>query len=299
MLNALCRKLLIVSVLCALPAYGADTVKIKPLGIVYQDANNLPLKSPEGVACAKSTVLVADSGNGRMVRYSVVNDELKNGMEIKVAEISYPLRVKAISMDRTLVLDGKTRKIARLAADGSFVGFLEYQGMPAPVEIVPRSMATDAKNNIYVLDILGERVVVVDSAGTFLRQIPFPKEYGFFSDLAVDQKGSLLLLDSLKGQVLRGAADKAEFQAFASGLQSAVNFAVSMDLDSQGRVYLLDQNGGAVIVLGTDGSFQGRYLSFGWKGGQLNYPSQMCIMQDNNLAIADRNNNSIQLFKIQ
>ena len=269
------------------------------MGIALQDANNIPFKHPEGVTCSKSTIIVADSGNGRLIRFSVVNEELKNATEFRVAEVSYPARAKATSMDRTLVLDGKTRRIARLGADGSFVGYLDYQGLPAPAEVVPRSMVTDSKNNIYVLDILGERVVVVDAAGAFLRQLPFPKEYGFLSDVAVDQNGNILLLDSMKGQVLRGAADKADFQVLTSDLHSFMSSAVSMDLDNQGRIYLLDQNDGAVVVLGTDGSFQGRYLSFGWKGGQLNYPSQMCIMQDNSLVIADRDNNRIQLFKIQ
>lgn len=299
MLKNILKMLCLLPALSALPSYGADTVKLKPLGIAYQDASNTPLKYPEGVACGKTTILVADSGNGRLIRYTVVNEELKNGLEIKVAQLSYPLRLKATSLDRTLALDGKTRKIARLAADGSFVGYVEFQGVPAPTEVVPRSMATDSKDNVYILDILGERVLVVDPGGKYLRQIPFPKGYGFLSDVVVDQKGNVYLLDSLKGQVFRATADKPDFQAFGASLQSSMDMAVSMDLDSQGRLYLLDQNSGAVIVLGTDGSFQGRYLSFGWKAGQLNYPSQLCITQNNTIAIADRSNNSIQMFKIQ
>lgn len=283
----------------ALPTHAADTVKFKPLGAASQDATNLPLKNPEGVACGKTTVVVADSGNGRLVRYSMINDELKNGVEIKVAQVSYPQRLKTTTMDRTLALDGKTRKIARLAADGSFVGYLEYQGVPAPTDVTPRSMAADSKDNVYVLDIQGERVLVVDSAGKYLRQILFPKGYGFFSDLVVDQKGNVFVLDSTKGQVYRALPDKAELQVFGANLKTSLHFAVSIDVDSQGRLYLLDQNEGAVVVLGTDGSFQGRYLSFGWKGGQLNYPGQLCIMQNNTIVIADRNNSRIQFFKIQ
>lgn len=291
--------ILMIALLWALPARGADTVKIKPLGAAYQDAANTPFRIPEGVACAKGSVMIADSGNGRLVSFSLVNDELKNGREFKIPQVAYPLRLRATTMDRTLVLDGKTRRIARIAADGSFIGYLEYQGLPAPGEVAARSMTTDADNNIHVLDILGERVLVVDGTGKFIRQIPFPKQYGFFSDLAVDRQGNTFLLDSLKGEVLRKEANANEFQRFDKAQASPADFPVSLDMDSQGRLYLLDQNGGFVIVLGTDGAFQGRYLSFGWKGGQLNYPSQLCILQNNSLAIADRNNNTLQLFKIQ
>jgi DNA-binding beta-propeller fold protein YncE len=288
------------SVACALPALAAESVKFKPLGNgVYQDNKNIPLKYPEGVACSKASVIVADTGNGRLVRYTLANDELKDGVEVKASELSYPLRLSGSAMGRILALDGKTRKIARLAADGSFVGYLDYQNVPAPSDVVPRSVAVDDKDNVYVLDILGERVVVVDPGGKFLRQIPFPKGHGNVSDLAVDQRGAVYVLDSQKSQVYKAAPNAQEFQIFASGLQSYLYFAVSLEVDSQGRVYLLDQDDSGVIVLSPNGSFQGRYLSHGWKIGQLNYPAQACITDNGIFVIADRNNSRVQLFKIQ
>lgn len=284
---------------CPLQARAADTVKFKPLGGAYQDAGNIPLKNPEGIACGKSSVFVADTGNGRLVRYALVNDELKEGVEIKAPQVSYPLRLKAAAMGRVLALDGKTRKIARLADDGSFVGYLEYQNLPAPAEVVPRGMTVDANDNVYVLDILGARILVVDTAGKYLRQIPFPPDCGFISDVAIDRKGAVFILDSQKAQVLKADPGAAAFKVFASGLQSYLYLAVSLDIDTQGRVYLLDQDDSAVILLGPDGSFQGRYLTFGWKTGQLNRPAQACITENGTLAIADRNNSRVQLFKVQ
>ena len=283
----------------ACTAHAAEPVKFKPLGGSSQDAGNIPLKNPEGVACVKGAILVADTGNGRFVRYTLANDELKNGVEVKVPQVAYPLRLKAAAMDRVLALDGKSRKIARLAADGSFSGYLEYRNVPPPADVVPRSMAVDAKDNVHILDILGERVLVLDPGGVYLRHIPLPKEYGVVSDLAVDRTGAIFVLDSQKGQVYKAAPNAPAFQVFASGLQSSLYFAVSIDIDSQGRIYLLDQNDSAVVLLGPDGSFQGRYLSFGWKGGQLNSPTQTCITDTGTLVIADRNNSRIQLFKIQ
>jgi outer membrane protein assembly factor BamB len=280
-------------------AQAADSVKLKPLGGATQDAGNLPLKNPEGVACGKGVILVADTGNGRFVRYTLVNDELKNGVEVKVAQIPYPLRLKADAKDKYLVLDGKSHKIARLASDGSFLAYLEYQNIPSPADIVPRSMAVDAKGNIYILDVLGERVLVLDPDGKYIRHLPIPNEYGFVSDLAVDQKGTLFILDSQNARVYKAAPNASSFQLFASGLQTYLSFAVTIDIDSQGRVYLLDQNDSAVVLIGPDGSFQGRYLSFGWKGGQLNSPTQECITDNGSLVIADRNNSRIQIFKIQ
>ena len=289
----------LLAVTCAFPVHAADTVKFKPLGVATQDAGNIPLKYPEGVACGKGVILVADTGNGRFVRYTLANDEMKNGVELKVAQVSYPQRLEATAMDRTLALDGKSRKITRLAADGSFAGYLDYQNVPPPGDVVPRSMTVDAKDNVYILDVLGDRVLVLDPVGKYIRQVPLPKEHGFVSDLAVDRKGAVYVLDSQNAQVYKSAPDTPSFQTFASGLQTYLYLAVTIDIDNQGRVYLLDQSDSAVVMLGPDGSFQGRYLSFGWKNGQLNSPAQICIMENGSLVIADRDNSRIQMFKIQ
>lgn len=286
------------SIACVPSAYCADAVKLRPLAEIIVDAKNVPLKNPEGVACGKTSLLVADTGNGRFVRYAKGADGFKDGVEFKLEQVPYPLRLKAASMDRVLALDGKSQKIARLAVDGSFIGFLEYKNVPPPA-VVPRSMTVDSKDNVYLVDIMGSRVLVTDQTGAYLRQIPFPKEAGFISDVAVDQRGAVYVLDSLKGDVYKAAPDSAAFQSFASGLLTHLYLAVSMDTDSLGRVYLLDQNDSAVVLLGPDGSFQGRYLSYGWKAGQTNYPSQMCLSENSTLVIADRNNNRIQLFKVQ
>jgi hypothetical protein len=36
----------------------------------------------------------------------------------------------------------------------------------------------------------------------------------------------------------------------------------------------------------------------GWNEGRLYYPAQLCISDDGNVLIADRNNSRIQLFTI-
>ena len=299
MLRSIPTLVCLLAVTCAVPGHAADTVKFKPLGGASQDAVNLPLKNPEGVACGKGTVLVADTGNGRFVRFTLANDELKNGVELKLAQVPYPLRLEAAPLDRVLALDGKSRKIARLTAGGGFEGYLDFQNVPPPVDVVPRSMSVDAKGNIYVLDVLGDRVLILDPGGKYTRQVALPKEHGFVSDLAVDQKGAVYVLDSQTARVYKTAPDGASFQIFATGLQAYLYLAVTIDIDSQGRIYLLDQSDSGVVLLGADGSFQGRYLSFGWKGGQLNSPSQACLAENGVLVIADRNNSRIQTFKIQ
>jgi len=76
-----------------------------------------------------------------------------------------------------------------------------------------------------------------------------------------------------------------------------MRFPTSLTTDSRGRIYLVDRNGGSVVVLGQDGSFLSRQSAMGWKEGRLNFPSQICATGSGEVFIADTNNNRIQVFK--
>lgn len=290
---------LLLSVAWPLAAHAADSVKFKPLEVTYLDNKNAPFKNPEGVACGAATVVVADSGNGRLVRYSLANDNLKDGFEIKLTQAPYPIRVRVDAKGELVVLDGKTRKIVRVGADNAFLSYIEPQGVPEPSTVEPRSLALDAAGNIYIDDISGERILVLDPKGVFVRQIPFPADAGFISDVAVDQRGSVYILDSLKDQVFSAVPNTQSFVIKAKGLQTYLYFPISIEVDRQGRMFLVDENDNGVAVLGQDGVFLGRYLNMGWKNGLVFYPSQGCIAGNDVFVIADRNNNRIQTFKMQ
>lgn len=280
--------------------HAADQVKFKFLSEAIVDAKGAPLIHPEGVVCTtNSLVVVADTGNARLVRYSLVNDELKDGVELKFQQIAYPVRVRANSKGELFVLDGKSRSVYRIGADGAFLGVIDSASIPQPSFFEPRSVAIDRSDAIYMLDVYGERILLMDPSGKYQRQIPLPKGAGFFSDLNVDSRGNIFLVDSLNGQVYKAAKDATTFQILAKGLESYLYFGVNLETDKQGRIFLLDQNEGAVILLGQDGSFQGRYLTIGWKKGQLFYPSQGCLTEDGKFVVADRNNSRVQLFQVQ
>lgn len=278
-------------------AFGAE--KLKQITSVYLDEKGVGLKYPEGIVCDdKGGVVVADTANGRLLRYTYQDGAVKGGTELKPSQIAYPIRLQLDSKGEIFALDGKLRRIAHLKPDGVFVGYLDPQGVPAPATVVPRSFKIAANDAVYLLDIFGERVLVLDQAGKYQKQIAFPKKYGFFSDLAVNAAGDVLLLDSVNGMVFAARKDATEFAPLSKNLQEYVSFATYITTDSRGGIYLVDQDGGAIATLGQDGSFTGRMLSLGWKEGQLYYPSQICMNSGGMLAIADRNNSRAQIFEI-
>ena len=282
-------------------SFGAEVTALKLIQPVITDNKEGMIKEPEGVACSDSpSFMVADSGNGRLLIYTLKEGVVAGGSEVKLSQIPYPGRMQMTSKGEILVLDGKLRRIARLTQQGAFVGYIEPQGLPTSAAIMPRSFKIDAHDTIYILDLFSERVLVLDPAGKYLKQVNFPVTKGerSFSDLAVNTNGDILLLDSTNSVVYTAAKDAATFTPLTKSLKEDMDFPVYLTTDNRGVIYVVDQNGGGIIVLGLDGSFRGRMLSMGWKPGFLAFPSQICLNGKGELFVADRGNNRAQIFEI-
>ncbi|HZV81527.1 MAG TPA: NHL repeat-containing protein [Geobacteraceae bacterium] len=287
--------------LLAIPlgASAAEGFKVKPLQTVIADEKGGDLKYPEGVACdGKSLVVVADTGNSRLVRYTYQDESLKGGSEIKIPQLTYPLRVQVAAGGAIFALDGKQRRIVRLNGDGTFSGYMEPKGVSGGQGVIPRSFRVDGAGNIWILDILGARVLQLDGGGNVLRQVEFPKDYGFISDIEVTASGDVLLLDSTNAAVFAARKGEGTALPLSQGLRDYLVYPTYLATDSRGMIYVVDQNGGALVALGGDGSFVGRQLAMGTKNGLLNYPGQFCIMPAGALLVADRNNSRLQLFTL-
>jgi hypothetical protein len=232
--------LIIGTLLLPMKSFGAETVKLKYVQSVYFDEKGTGLKQPEGVVCdARSVVVVGDTGSDRLVRYTFQEKSLKGGNEIKIPQLSNPIRVQMNSKGDIFALDGKKRRILRLNPDGTFKGYVDGEGVPSPSTFVPRSFKIDTNDNIYILDIFSARVLVINPEGKYQKQIPFPKEYGFFSDLSVDSKGTLLLIDCVKAMVFSAAKDSNSFSPLTKSLREYLYFPTGITTDSRGMIYIV------------------------------------------------------------
>ncbi len=280
-------------------ALGAERVRLRHVTSIYFDEKGAGIKNPEGVACSGATTLiVADTGNGRLLRYTVDGRNVRPAGEIRAPQVSYPIRVQTNSAGDIFVLDGKQRRIARFGPGGEFKGYVSPEGVPPPTGFVPRSVKIDRTDNIYGLDVFSARVLVFGPEGKFQRQLEFPNDYGFFSDLVVDFKGSVFLLDSVKARVFVAAKDAKTFTPLTPSLREHLSFPTSVTTDSRGGLYVVDENGAGIVLLGQDGSFLGRQLAMGWNEGLLYYPSQICLNDTGDVFIADRGNSRVQVFSV-
>ena len=282
-------------VLGSTQSFGAEKRTIKWVASIYSDANGIGLKHPEGVACTDEYLIVADTGNSRLLRYSFQGETVTMEAEFPLPK-SYPIRVHVNSTGDLYFLDGKERRIEIMSATGEEGGLLSYKNLPFSTEVIPKSFTIDRNDRIYLLDVLSRHVLVLEPDGQYLRQVPFPEEHGFFSDLAVDRQGRILLLDGVEAVVYSAARGADQFSRLTESLKAYVNFPTSLSVDESGVIYLVDQYGSGLALVGQDGSFLGRKLSLGWKDGGLYYPSQLCISRNGSMFIADRSNSRVQLF---
>ncbi len=279
-------------------SFAGETIRLKQVTSVYLDEKGNGLSQPEGVACGDDRLVVADSDNGRLVLYGLKDGDVSGGREIKIPQIVYPFRTAVGSKGDIFVLDGKSRKVVRLNPDGTFNRYVELGGLPTESIVVPAGIGIDGHDNLAVLDVGGARVLVFDAEGKLQRAIPYPAQYGFITDITVGAQGTVFLVDSVAGIIYSTAKDPAVFSAATAALKDDMKFAGGLTSDSSGMLYVTDQNSGALIVIGPDGTVRSRQLSFGWKEGMVRYPAQICIDKSGDIFIADRANSRIQEFSV-
>lgn len=275
------------------PAAGAAQT-FRHQSTIYSDPKEGPLRRPEGVACgANGAVVIADTGNARLLLYAYRDGALTGGEQVKLAQVPYPYRVQVDPKGDILVLDGKLRRIFRLDAKGAFQREVALEG--APPRTLPGSFKVDGQGNLYVLDVLGARVLVADGAGKVGRVLDLPKAGAQFTDVAVDGAGTIYAVDAVGAAVWNAAKGATTFTRLTESRKDVMSFPVYLTLD-QGKLYVVDQHGGGVVILASDGTFQGRQLALGWSAGLVYYPAQICFEPDGVVLVADRGNDRVQVY---
>jgi hypothetical protein len=278
---------------------GAETARLVFLKAIYTDEKGGSLKYPDGLACDDTgRLIVADSQNNRLVRYTVQDGDVKGGTEIKIPQLSFPIKVQVNSKGEIFVLNGKPLRLLHLGPEGQFIGYMDLAELPAPSSFVPKNFRIDAEDNIYILDVFSGRVIVLTPDGKFKSAIAFPKEYGFFADLAVDSAGNVLLIDALNAQIFSATKGADTFSPLTKSEKEFLKFPTSITTDKRGLIYVVDQNGAGIAIFAKDGTFLSRQLSFGWNEGLLRYPAQLCIDDKDHAFIDDRANDRVQIFTI-
>ncbi|HYG66198.1 MAG TPA: NHL repeat-containing protein [Anaeromyxobacteraceae bacterium] len=265
---------------------------------IYTDSADVALRNPEGVACdEKGSLVVADTGNARLLVFRFKDGALDAGTQVKLAQLAYPTRVQIDGAGVVLALDRRTRRVVQVDANGTFAGYVEPQGVTtAPVNVT--AFRVGAGGDLVLLDAPAAKVLVLAREGRVKRELPLPKGAQGVTDVAVDSSGRVYVLDAVSATVFVAEKDATAFKPLSASLKEQISFPTYLAPDDRGKLYVVDQNGNAIVKLGVDGSFQGRELATGWKDGGVYYPAQLCLGPDGDLIVADRNNDRVQIFSL-
>lgn len=277
---------------------GAESFRLTHDRSVYADGKGVTLLRPEGIACREQAIVIADTGNGRLVRFVMNRGEMEVGAEIVIPQATRPILVRFTSKGDILVFDAQSRNVVHLDPEGTVLGVLQPKGVPNGTSMMIRAFSLDSGDNVYLLDLFGKRVIVTNLAGDFQREIPLPAKARAFSDIAIDAKGTAYVMDCVDAVIYAAAKGAQAFTPLTTDLRQYVTFPTNITPDDHGGLMVVDRNGAGVVMVGQDGSYRGRQLNMGWKEGQLYYPGQLCLTGNDEAIIADRDNNRVQIFRM-
>jgi len=289
------------SLACLLLAGGiavAQDVKLRPLRPIYLDSLGAAIAAPEGVAYdGSSRLVVADTGNRRLVLFDVKDESISASSEIRLGEILAPVRVRFDSAGDILALDGKSHRVARVGADGTFKAYVEIDPASGQREVFVKSFEVDDEDNLYLLDTAGARVVVLDKTGNLRRTVAFAPEIRFLSDLTVNATGTIFAVDSVGRNIFVARKNFDAFVPLTESMREDMAFPTAIAADEAGYLYLSDTSGNSIVIVGDNGKFHGRHSSRGRTQGFLWQPAGLAT-DGNLLFVADRGNNRVQVFAI-
>lgn len=114
------------------------------------------------------------------------------------SQFYFPAGITPAPGGLVIVSDGDNRRVQVFDSKGEFQRFIVTQG-------VPRGVAIDAKNRLYVVNVLAHQVDVYDLKGkqltTFGTQGMGPGQFSYPNDVAIDGAGRIYVTDRANNQV--------------------------------------------------------------------------------------------------
>lgn len=279
-------------------SFSGEKGGVKTVAVITGDEIMGRFKQPAGLFFdeAKKRLYIADSGNGRLVSFDA---EFKYLSELTNEVITLPVSLVRNKEGHFFILDNGKGEIILIDLENKVIKSFPLTGVPSGKEqFLPGRMAIDTSNNLYIIDKLNKRLIIVGQTGLFIREI-IVKDKGFwgFTDVKVDDKGEIYAIDSVAG-VVYVFDNKGSIVSKFGGRENTKNvfrFPTSLAVDKNGLIYIADQHAGKILVFDKKGVFQYGISRPGVKEGELSYPSYIFIDKQERIYTID--GDRIQIFQ--
>ena len=293
----ICFFVTVASLFYVTSAYSVEERSVTMVSVITGDEFIGLFKEPSAVFYddSKSRLYVADSGNGRLISF---DPEFEYLSELVDDNMILPVGVVKSSEGGFYVVDASTRKVLSIDVANKSIEALKFEGIPKDSEgFVPGSIAIGPNDMLYLTDRMNRRILVFDGQGAYIRSVTV-KDEGLrgFDDLRLDSRGYLYAVDSVGANVYIFSEKGLLLSSFGGrdkGLE--LSFPVSVAIDSDRRIYILDRHRGAVLVFNEKGILQHTLMKKGNVEGRLYSPSYIFIDSKDTLYVVD--GSRVQIFK--
>jgi DNA-binding beta-propeller fold protein YncE len=204
--------------------------------------------------------------------------------------------------DRFYVCDGTAQKVWIISNTGAVLGSFGKAGTPDSVEGfgAPTGVAVGAKDEVYVADRLGARVLVYSPTGKFIKRFIPAKTPFEWSPLgiATDKQGNIYIADTKKGEHRILKFDVKGNLLLTIGKQGdqngQFNFPNAVGVASDGTIYVCDSNNVRVQVFNAKGKFLRKFS--GTSAGALTHPTGIDAIYNNEIHIVESFGHDIQVY---
>ncbi|OGW41731.1 MAG: hypothetical protein A2010_08200 [Nitrospirae bacterium GWD2_57_9] len=268
------------------------SLREKLFGKSYTDQ----LRRPYGIFARRGKVYVTDIGAMRVWIYDLIEKRLRVlGEE---GAIQLPSAITADADGNVYVADAAKSKIAVYDRDGRYsTAFILENVKPVALAF------NEALRRLYVVDRIGHKIVVLDTAGKMLFEFGGQgvEEGRFNMPLAVDldKGGNVHVLDNRNFRVQTFDPDGKFLRTFGSVGDRPGFFSnpKGLALDSEGHIYVTDAAFSNFQIFEQSGSVLLYVGKLGPDPGQLYLPAGIAIDENDYIYIADQLNSRVQVFQ--
>ncbi|PKM79568.1 MAG: hypothetical protein CVU89_17475 [Firmicutes bacterium HGW-Firmicutes-14] len=269
--------------------YGAAGVQlVKPMAVFFDNENE--------------RIYVSNTESHTIEVFKYQGEHLLSfgGFGSEPGKLSFPYGIARTRSGDILVAEAGNGRIQRFSAEGEYLGTVLKQPNEFKVE-KPGPLCTDSEGNIYIGDISGGKVLVIDEQGKLVN-IYYQAQYPH--GIAVDEKNKLLYTaDSDASKILvyslnSDTRDPVRVIERTPSESGQVNFGIirGIALDNQGRLYVANSLAGSVIVFDNKGISSFDFGSPGNDDGAMLYPNGIDVDDNGRIYIADWGNNRVGVW---
>jgi len=254
-------------------------------------------KEPVRIAVDHSDhIFVTDASQGCIIQYDGLNNFVG-----KLYICPSPVSIAISDNNIMFVGDGQTGKIYKRLANG--ITQVIYSDT-----IFPDAMAVSPDNKLYVTDSRGNRVLVMDFAGTLLNTIGSGVFY-YPTGIAFDRKNNRIVVGE-HGGLGSGFNLNAKIRIYGVNGNLISSFGgygstpgklyriQGLSIGRCGNIYVTEPFQGNVDVFNENGVYITKFGVWGDSLGQMNVPLDIAFNSQERLFVASMNNSAIEVFSI-